>query len=382
MKQFKYGEKELNYLKSRDKILGEVIDMVGYLPCKLEYDFFPMLVNSIITQQISLKAAESIWQRVLAKFNNSITPEKFLETNDEEIHKLGLSHRKIEYIKNIAANLISGELDIAKLDLMDDNEAMKELMRFRGIGNWTAEMLLIFSLARKDILSYGDLTIIRGLRMLYNLEKIDKNTFEKYKKLYSPYGSIASFYLWYIAVGKLDKTILDEIHRKNNRLKTICEDAKEYMKTCKTRIGNITIVADGDYITAIFLGKDKIPKNIEVKETNIIKKASEEIIQYLDGKLKEFSVPVKPKGTEFQMEVWQALKNIPYGKTRSYRDIAEAIGKPKACRAVGMANGKNPIPIIIPCHRVINKNGTLGGFSCGLEVKKKLLEIEKNTTIF
>ena len=128
-------------------------------------------------------------------------------------------------------------------------------------------------------------------------------------------------------------------------------------------------------ITEIFFSKDKIGDNI--KETDLIKACFRQLKEYFEGKRKEFNVPIEAKGTEFQNKVWKALLDIPYGETRSYKDIAIAIGNEKACRAIGMANNKNPISIIIPCHRVVGSNGKLIGYGGGLDKKEKLLNIEK-----
>ncbi len=102
-----------------------------------------------------------------------------------------------------------------------------------------------------------------------------------------------------------------------------------------------------------------------------------QLAAYFQGKLTRFSLDTAPEGTEFQRRVWQALAKIPYGATISYGELAVQIGNPKACRAVGMANARNPIPIVIPCHRVIGKNGTLTGFGGGLDIKEKLLALER-----
>ncbi len=150
----------------------------------------------------------------------------------------------------------------------------------------------------------------------------------------------------------------------------------KYIKTYKTKIGSLAICSDNCCITNIFFSTDKIPNNIEEKETKVIKQAIEEIEEYLDGRRKIFTVPIKAEGTEFQKKVWKALQEIQYGKTCSYKDIANNIACFSGYRAVGSANGKNPIPIIIPCHRIINSNGGLGGFSGGLEMKVRLLKIE------
>ncbi|QQK08851.1 methylated-DNA--[protein]-cysteine S-methyltransferase [Miniphocaeibacter halophilus] len=115
----------------------------------------------------------------------------------------------------------------------------------------------------------------------------------------------------------------------------------------------------------------------QLLETELTKEAFKQIEEYLQGKRKEFDLPLKTKGTDFQNRVWNSLKKIPYGKTCSYEDIAKDIGNEKACRAVGNANNKNPIVIVIPCHRVIGKNRKLVGYGGGLSIKKRLLELEE-----
>ena len=121
----------------------------------------------------------------------------------------------------------------------------------------------------------------------------------------------------------------------------------------------------------------KYSGEIKKTETPLLKEAAKQLDEYFSGKRKVFDLPLKANGTEFQKKVWKALTIIPCGQTRSYEQIAIMIDKPKACRAVGLANNKNPIAIIIPCHRVIGKDGKLTGYAGGLELKQKLLELEK-----
>ncbi|HEY8805355.1 MAG TPA: methylated-DNA--[protein]-cysteine S-methyltransferase [Clostridium sp.] len=144
----------------------------------------------------------------------------------------------------------------------------------------------------------------------------------------------------------------------------------------ETIIGKIGIIENGTAITNMYIA-EKIPEDINMGETQLLKKANQQLQEYLIGKRKIFDLPLAPRGTEFQQKVWSSLQEIPYGKTNSYKDIAKNIGNIKACRAVGMANNKNPILIFIPCHRVIGANGKLVGYAGGLNVKEKLLEIEK-----
>ena len=149
-----------------------------------------------------------------------------------------------------------------------------------------------------------------------------------------------------------------------------------------TKIGEIAIEENGVAITRLYFVNKDLEKEVEIKEeTWLMRKAIKEIKEYLEGKRNSFDLPLEPEGTEFQKKVWNVLKEIPYGETRSYGEIAKLIGNEKASRAVGMANNKNPIMIMIPCHRVIGVNGKLVGYAGGLDVKEKLLNIEKNHEI-
>ena len=146
--------------------------------------------------------------------------------------------------------------------------------------------------------------------------------------------------------------------------------------TYDSPFGSIIIETDGNAITGIKTGSNaKITGKKEASTlTNV---AAKQLEEYFAGKRKRFDLPLNPSGTEFQRSVWKALQNIPYGKTKTYKQIAEMVGNAKACRAVGMANNKNPIWIVIPCHRVIGTNGTLTGYGGGLNMKKRLLELER-----
>lgn len=199
---FKYGEEELSYLKSKDKKLAAVIEEIGFLERTIIPDVFSALVHSIIGQQISTKAHETIWGRLLGKLD-SITPEAIIALSDEELQSIGVSFKKVGYIKNIAQKVIDKELDIEKLKILSDDEVCEELIKLKGIGKWTGEMIMIFSMQRMDILSYGDLAIVKGMRMLYHHREISIEKFNKYKRRYSPYGSVASFYFWAIASGAI-----------------------------------------------------------------------------------------------------------------------------------------------------------------------------------
>ena len=158
------------------------------------------------------------------------------------------------------------------------------------------------------------------------------------------------------------------------------EEQRIYGETYQSPIGALTILSGDKGIKAIKFYEDEKVK-AQGRTNEMTRWAVKELEEYFQGKRKAFTVPCVPKGTDFQKRVWEALIQIPYGETRTYKEIAAAAGNPKASRAVGMANNRNPIPIIIPCHRVIGTNGSLTGYAGGLKVKEYLLKLESNLVI-
>lgn len=144
-------------------------------------------------------------------------------------------------------------------------------------------------------------------------------------------------------------------------------------------VGPLTLTASDTALTALaFAGTPSAPPEREAAfaAAPLLRRAAEQLEAYFAGTLREFTLPLAPAGTPFQQAVWRALREIPCGETRSYGEIAARIGRPRAARAVGMANHRNPIAIVIPCHRVVGSDGTLTGYAGGLDIKRRLLEIE------
>lgn len=139
--------------------------------------------------------------------------------------------------------------------------------------------------------------------------------------------------------------------------------------------GRMTIVDSEGAVVRIGFGVLDV-EGSALSPTALTNEAATQLMEYFAGKRRTFSLPLAPKGTPFQKEVWQALSSIPYGQTRSYADIAAQVGRPKAFRAVGMANNRNPIPIVIPCHRVVGSSGDMVGYAYGTKIKRYLLELE------
>ncbi len=192
---FKYGLKEVNYLKKQDELLGTAIDRIGMIKRETNPDLFTAIINTIVSQQISKKAAATVWMRMGDCFGN-ITPEMIASAPIEKIQKCGLSMRKAGFIKNISEHEARGELNLSEFSNLSDVEIVKRLTALKGVGIWTVEMLMIFSLERPDVVSWGDLAIRRGMMNLYGIETLTKTEFDAYRKRYSPYGSVASLYLW------------------------------------------------------------------------------------------------------------------------------------------------------------------------------------------
>ena len=199
---FEYGQKETEYLKAKDKKLGDAIDRIGHIYRETDNDLFLSIVKQIVGQQISAPAFKTVWKRV-EDLLGDVTAENICATDDNTLQSCGLSYRKVSYIKDFAQKVLDGSFDVEKLAGMSDAEVIKELSALKGIGVWTAEMLLLFCMQRPDIVSFGDLAIIRGMRMLYRHREIDRKKFERYRKRYSPYGSVASLYLWAISAGAI-----------------------------------------------------------------------------------------------------------------------------------------------------------------------------------
>ncbi|AFA47254.1 methylated-DNA-[protein]-cysteine S-methyltransferase Ogt [Acetobacterium woodii DSM 1030] len=154
------------------------------------------------------------------------------------------------------------------------------------------------------------------------------------------------------------------------------EENMEHGYCYETQLGKIVLTENGKAITRLIFS-EVLPEGVIDQETPLLKKASQQLDEYFSGQRQSFDLPLQPQGTDFQQKVWKALQDIPYGEVCSYKAIAQAIGNEKACRAVGGANNRNPISIIIPCHRVIGANGDLVGYGGGIELKKQLLALEK-----
>ena len=195
---FPCEDKALAFLKRKDKRLGALIERLGPIRHEVEPDLFTALIDSIIAQQISGHAARAVSERLRAALG-AVTPEAIAAADPSVIQQCGLSGRKVGYVRGIAQAALSGALDWESLRQAPDDELIRILSSLDGIGVWTAEMLMFFSLCRPDVLSWGDLGIRRGMALLYGDRELTRERFERRRKRYAPYGSVASLYFWALA---------------------------------------------------------------------------------------------------------------------------------------------------------------------------------------
>ena len=199
---FAYGQTETDYLKAKDSRLAAVIDRLGHIDRTVDTDLFSSVVHHIIGQQISTKAQATIWQRMQDALG-TVTADSIAAAGVPLLQSLGMTFRKAEYITDFAEKVHTGAFDLAAVERMSDADAIEALRALKGIGVWTAEMILLFCMQRPDIFSYDDLAIQRGLRMVYHHREIDRALFEKYRRRFSPYCSVASLYLWAVSGGAI-----------------------------------------------------------------------------------------------------------------------------------------------------------------------------------
>lgn len=199
---FPYGKIEMEYLRSRDRRLGAVIDHVGFIEREVDTDIFASLLKNIAGQQISNAALKTVLARV-EDLIGEYTPENVYRAGADSMRSCGMSMRKAENIVSAAKLICDGELDLEHLRECSDEEVIAVLTSLSGIGVWTAQMMLIFCFCRADVISFGDFGIKRGIELLYDEEKLTKAKISEYAARYSPYASVASFYLWKVGNGEV-----------------------------------------------------------------------------------------------------------------------------------------------------------------------------------
>lgn len=325
---------------------------------------FAELLQAICSQQLSLKAAATIHRRVCELFPGECpTPAHVAQLSDRELRAAGLSQPKVRALRDLAEKALSGVVPSdAEARRTTDEELIQRLTQVRGIGKWTVEMVLIFRYKRPDVWPVDDLAVQRGFRLLF--PEIEFRTARELARCADFYRGRRSELAWYCWRAV-----------EEQKLQTLRQVPFEYagQKMQLWLRGERLLRIDFDRSeaapTPLWPGEVVRAPQLSARWKTKITRALLQGPQGLDLEL---------GGTPFQQQVWAAIAAIPYGETRSYLELAEAIGNRKSVRAVAQACGANQLPLVIPCHRVVATSGT-GGFSGGVELKLKLLAAEKKT---
>lgn len=359
----------------RDKILGRLIRVHPGTRVPGAFNGFEMGLRAIIGQQITVKGATTIACRLVEAFSepivtpfaelNWLTPSaaKIAKASVDQIARLGIVSGRAKSIVALAQAHVSGTLSLDSGAHHDPNATIQRLAKLPGIGPWTAQYIAMRALRWPDAFPKEDIALLN------HLGGVTAKQAQEMSQAWRPWRSYAVLHLW----------------RKNGAaLQSNSKGVKKmsyFYKTMKSPVGELKLVASDKGLVAILWENDK-PHRVRLSPASednnhpVLLEAERQLNDYFAGKRKSFSLKLDAHGTEFQKKVWAALLTIPFGETRSYADIAKQIESPKAVRAVGAANGKNPLSIVAPCHRVIGSTGKLTGFAGGLEVKARLLALE------
>lgn len=409
-----YGDDAVAYLSERDPRMADAIARIGHVWRVRDDDLFQAVVHSIVGQQISTRAQATVWARMRDGLG-AVDAAHVAAASVEELQAFGMTYGKAGYIRDFALHVQDGSFDIAAVERMGDDEAIEALASLRGVGRWTAEMILTFCLNRPDVFAYDDLAIQRGLRMLYHHRRITRKLLERYRRRFSPYCSVASLYLWEVAGGALPE-LRDLAQKAGSARKRPARKAGEkdggaarkvvrkgasaprkdagagagttYVTTFETgMIGTLTLASDGERISHCWFEHDRnwdadaAKTYVRKDDLPVFDIACHWLRRYFAGERPDSSeLPLGLSGTPFRMAVWGQLLRIPYGQTVTYGELAERVesqtGRRTSVRAVGGAVRHNPICVIVPCHRVVGSGGSLTGFAGGIEVKARLLAAE------
>lgn len=200
---FPYGQAEMDYLRAKDARLGAVIDRLGHVEREMDGDLFSAVCHHIVAQQISNAALATVWGRLRELVGGEVDATHVLAAGPEALQACGMTFRKATYLVDFARRVDEGTFDLDAVSQMSDEDAIEALTQLRGIGRWTAEMILLFSLARPNIFAFDDLAVRRGMRMVYRHRAITRPLFEKYRRRLSPYCSVASLYFWAVSAGAI-----------------------------------------------------------------------------------------------------------------------------------------------------------------------------------
>jgi O-6-methylguanine DNA methyltransferase len=356
---------------ARVPLLARLCDRFPGLRLPGGWDAFETAICSILGQLVSAEQRSNLIGQLVHAYGDEIFhplsgektrlfpgPEVLAKSDLSEVKTTGARR---EAIRNFSCRVLGGAISLS--EAQDPMEFRKALLETKGIGPWSAEYISLRAIRDTDAFPKTDLILKRVL------ERHPDFDFETVK----PWRSYAAIYLW-----KGFAQLLSKRKRRNNM--TL------YYKEMASPVGKVKLIASSEALVAV-LWEQEQPNRVKFETPKldphhpILLETERQLSEYFAGQRTRFNLPLAPRGTKFQMRVWQALREIPFGQTRSYLDLAKAIGSPKAFRAVGAANGKNPLSIVVPCHRVNGADGSLTGFAGGLQTKSALLAFEASAVV-
>lgn len=377
---------KVEQLRESDSRMAQLIERFGYIERNTHRPLFEALVESIVSQQVASASAERTMRKIVGAVGGNVAPATIASLGREGLRKCGVAARKAEWIVSAAERFETGGFGEEELRELSNEEVVDRLTSLGGVGQWTAEMLLMFSLGREDVLPTGDLGIRKALTVLYGERRLTTKRWAHYRRLFGPYCTIASFYLWAYA-NNLPKKMAEVTIRplafgrlKDRRI------AYDYYPTSR---GEMLVASTCKGVCRVAFADDREEALDELRAEfrgATFEQRKEECHKQLVRSMERKSatdLTLYLQGTPFERKVWREVVRIPYGITASYADIAARTGYTKAYRSVGNAVGANPVAIVIPCHRIIHADGTLGDYNAGAEKKHTLLEREReiNTLI-
>ncbi|WP_119343692.1 methylated-DNA--[protein]-cysteine S-methyltransferase [Facilibium subflavum] len=339
------------------------------------WDPFELVITTILGQLISIKQATNLTKTLIDHYGESIIDphnqkEVFLFPKPSVLAQSTLDYLRVPAMKKIAIAAVSQAVWQKKINFSAKQDLIKfrkQLMMFKGIGRWSAEYIALRALGDQGAFPENDVF----LQKILTRDQIEGA---------HPLCAYVASYCYIYAETIKTKTPVEQplkinkktkLHKKEDSMQTSGFEEVSY----RTPFGLIKLHANDQYLLSCEWLNQSIQ---EVKPNNkVLKEAISQLDAYFAKRLKCFDLPIVLKGTTFQKSVWQTLQQIPFGQTLSYRALAEKIGNPNAVRAVGTANAKNPLCIIVPCHRVIKADGQIGGYAGGTVCKQKLLNLER-----
>lgn len=366
------------HLRNADPRMAQIVERFGYIERPTSAPLFQSLVRNIVSQQIAATVAERTLRELQGRVGR-ITPEAVLTLGSEGLRELGLPARKVGWIVAAAQRFMAGEFDESVLAGLSDEELLERLTSLRGVGRWSAQRLMMFSLSRENVLPDEDLALRHSLEVVYGESNLTAERLEYYRSLFSPYCSVASLYLWAYEAS-LPRT-KREITIRSLGFARLKDKVVRYSFHTTPR-GEMLVASSAKGVCRVAFADDREEALDELRaelKGAVLEEREDlchrQIMALLEGK-GPTRLTLYLEGTSFERKVWRELLKVPYGITVSYADIAAATGFTKAYRSVGNAVGANPIAVIIPCHRVIHADGTLGSYNAGADKKQLLLRAE------